>query len=203
MRADVLEGLKGEFLRLSSGKLSGQQRSTTTSEWGIDAGASVSTSSRFSTAVRHRSLGNEFLGDGGLMSMTLAYAIALADARSCLAALADATTDFDESSHFEHLLLDLDGLHPIGPGLSPIVGTRAERLARLEDAVTAMIALGGDGLRLELLLVSATSVGTCKCRSRERPFRTFPKRRSPPTNYGCLPRRLRRAFATSWTPSTT
>ncbi len=64
--------------------------------------------------------------------MTLAYADALAEARSCLAALADDATDFDESSHFEHLLLDLDRLHPIGPGLSPTAATKA--------------ALGGDGL---------------------------------------------------------
>ena len=89
------------------------------------------------------------------MSMTLAYAIALAEARSCLAALADGATDFDESSHFEHLLLDLDRLHPIGPGLSPMAGTKAELLARLEAAVDEMIGLGGDGLSLELLLASA------------------------------------------------
>lgn len=87
--------------------------------------------------------------------MTLAYAVALAEARSCLAALADDATDFDESSHFEHLLLDLDRLHPIGPGLWPTAGTKAELLARLEVAVDVMIALGGDGLSLELLLVSA------------------------------------------------
>lgn len=87
--------------------------------------------------------------------MTLAYAIALAQARSCLAALADSAADFDESVHFEHLLLDVDRLHPTGPGLSPMAGTKAELLAMLEGAVEAMIALGGDGLSLELLLVAA------------------------------------------------
>src|SRR4051794_23344793 len=89
------------------------------------------------------------------MSMTLAYAMALAEARSCLAALADDATDFDESSHFEHLLLDIDRLHPIGPGLSPTAGSKAELLARIEVAVDAMIGLGGDGLSLELLLARA------------------------------------------------
>lgn len=87
--------------------------------------------------------------------MTLAYAIALAEARSCLAALADSTADFDESVHYEHLLLDLDTLHPIGPGLSPTAGTKVELLDRLEGAVDRMIDLGGDGLRLERILISS------------------------------------------------
>lgn len=87
--------------------------------------------------------------------MTLAYALALAQARSCLAALADTAPDFDESIRYEYLLLDLDMLHPIGPGLAPIAGTKAELLDRLEAAVDQMIELGGDGLSLELLLASA------------------------------------------------
>ena len=87
--------------------------------------------------------------------MTLAYAIALAESRSCLAALADSATDFDESVHFEHLLLDLDGLHPNGPGLSPITGTKAHLLDRLEGAIDQMIDLGGDALPLELLLADS------------------------------------------------
>jgi hypothetical protein len=89
------------------------------------------------------------------MTTTLAYAIALAEARSYLAALADSAADFEESVHYEHLLLDLDRLHPIGPGLSPVTGTKAALLYRLEAAVDQMIDLGGNGLSLELLLADA------------------------------------------------
>lgn len=88
--------------------------------------------------------------------MTLAYAIALAEARSCLAALADAAPDIYESSHSERLLIELDGLHPVGPALSATTGTRTELLDRLDAAVDQMIDLGeADGLRLELLLDAA------------------------------------------------
>lgn len=93
--------------------------------------------------------------DREAVSMTLAYATALADARACLAALAGAASDFDESVHFEHLLLDLDALHPEVPGLSPISAGKVELLAQLEAAVDQMIGLGGDGLSLELLLAGA------------------------------------------------
>lgn len=90
------------------------------------------------------------------MFMTVAYAVALAEARSCLAALADTAPDIDDSIHYEHLLLGLDTLHPIGPGLSPITGTKADLLDRLEGAVDQMIDLGeGDCLGLELLLAAA------------------------------------------------
>lgn len=97
-------------------------------------------------------------GDRDLMLMTLAYAIALGEARSCLASLADTAADIDESIHYEHLLLDLDGLHPIGPGLSPMTAPKAELLDRLEAAVDQMIVLGGDGLSLELLLLAANHI---------------------------------------------
>jgi len=89
--------------------------------------------------------------------MTLGYAIALAEARSCLAALADTATDFDESIHFEHLLLDLDTMHPDGPALYSLVGDRATLLQRLERAVDRMLELAGDGLSLELLLADAST----------------------------------------------
>lgn len=89
------------------------------------------------------------------MFMTLAYAIALTEARSCLAALADRATDVYESSHYDRLLIDLDGLHPWGPALWPMSGTKAELLDWLESAVDRMLDLGGDGLSLELLLMSA------------------------------------------------
>ena len=83
--------------------------------------------------------------------MTLAYAVALAEARSCLAALADSAPTFDESVHYEHLLLDLDSLHPFGPGLFPTTGTKAGLLIRLEAAVDRM-------LDLDLTLIRPTGV---------------------------------------------
>jgi hypothetical protein len=85
------------------------------------------------------------------MPMTLAYAIALADARSCLAALADAATGLDESVHFEHLLLTLDALHPDGPALYAVAGEHGALLDRLDVAVDRMLALGADLLWPELL----------------------------------------------------
>lgn len=93
------------------------------------------------------------------MFMTLAYSTALAEARSCLAALADTASDIYESSHFERLLVDLDWLHPFGPALSPVAGAKAELLDRFEAAVDQMIDLGGDGLSLELLLVDGDCLG--------------------------------------------
>ncbi len=92
---------------------------------------------------------------GGGMPMSLAYAIALAEARSCLAALADTADDFDESVHLEHLLLDLDAMHMDYPGLYPLDGDRSQLLRRLEVALDRMLDLGGDGLSLELLLAQA------------------------------------------------
>ncbi len=90
------------------------------------------------------------------MPMSLAYAIALAEARSCLAALADIAMDFDESVLYEHLLLDLDALHgDDAPALHPLTRDRAELLRRLEAAVDRMLDLGGDGLNLEILLAHA------------------------------------------------
>src|SRR4051794_7298385 len=59
----------------------------------------------------------------GHMPLTVAFAIALAEARSCLAALADTATSFDESSHYEHLLLDLDAMHEANlPAHYPLTG---------------------------------------------------------------------------------
>lgn len=43
--------------------------------------------------------------------MALAYAIALAGARGCLAALADTATSLSESIRYEQLLLHLDAMH--------------------------------------------------------------------------------------------
>ncbi|MDN5895409.1 MAG: hypothetical protein L0H93_15465 [Nocardioides sp.] len=71
--------------------------------------------------------------------------------------VADGAADFDESSHFERLIPrpPADSTPSIGPGLSATTGTKAELLARLEGAVDELLALFGDGLCLELLLLHA------------------------------------------------
>lgn len=90
------------------------------------------------------------------MPMSLGYAIPLAEASSCLTALADIAMDFDESVLYEHLLLDLDALHgDDSPALHPLTGNRAELHRRLEAAVDRMLDLGGHGLSLEILLAHA------------------------------------------------
>jgi len=87
----------------------------------------------------------------------LDYLIALGEARSCLAALADSTDDLRLSAHYDHLLIELDFITGnVGPARSPIVGTRVELLRRLEVAVDRLVRYGVDGLSLELLLVSAS-----------------------------------------------
>lgn len=96
-------------------------------------------------------------GDGGAMTfpMTFAYVEAYAAARSCLGALAD-ISDFNDSCRYERLLIDLDCMHCGDfPATYPMSGNGPELLAHLEGEVDRMLALGGDGLSLELLLAHA------------------------------------------------
>ena len=86
---------------------------------------------------------------------SLASAVALAEARSCLAALADNTPDAGRSIRYERVLLELDQLHPEGPALVRVTGTTTELLVRLEVTIDRLRALGGDSLSLELLLADA------------------------------------------------
>lgn len=65
--------------------------------------------------------------------LPLDYLIALGEARSCLAALADSTDDVDLSAHFDRLLIQFDIITgDVGHACSPVAGSRAEILARLE-----------------------------------------------------------------------
>lgn len=92
--------------------------------------------------------------------LPVGYLIALGEARSCLAALADSTDDIDLSSHYDHLLIELDDITgDIGPACSPMTGTPAELLRQLEHALDRLAEYGVDGLNLELLLVAAS--GAC------------------------------------------
>lgn len=88
--------------------------------------------------------------------LAIGYLVALDEARSCLAALADSTDDVDLSAHFDRLLIQLDCLTgDAGPACSPVTGSRAELLGRLEDAVDRLVWYGVNGLSLELLLLNA------------------------------------------------
>lgn len=89
------------------------------------------------------------------MYADLVYARALAEARSCLAALADRAADVEQASYFERLLIALDQLHPNGSATYPLDGDDADLIGRLELAVDRMVDLGGDALSLELLLAYA------------------------------------------------
>lgn len=86
--------------------------------------------------------------------MLLANALVLAEARSCLAALADAATTVDRSAAYERLLIDLDVLtEDAGPATYAIVGVREEALvARAEFALERLSGLGADGLSVEPLI---------------------------------------------------
>jgi hypothetical protein len=64
--------------------------------------------------------------------------------------------DFDDSCRYERLLIDLDGIRGGDfPATYPMLGTRPELLAHLEDEVDRMVELGGDGVSLERLFASA------------------------------------------------
>ena len=91
------------------------------------------------------------------MNLTYPYAVALGEARSCLAALADTAPTIDESIHYDRLLFRLDFMHQDYPGCHPITGTQQELLDRLEAAIETLIAQGADGLITELLLADATN----------------------------------------------
>jgi len=83
--------------------------------------------------------------------MTLGYT-SLAEARSCLAALAD-TSSFERSVEYEHLLLELDAMHGgQGPATFPAPGSHLELHRRVEARLEDLSHLGADPLRIELIL---------------------------------------------------
>src|SRR5699024_7444165 len=98
----------------------------------------------------------------GCMSyLPVGYLIALGEARSCLAALADDAPTDGESAHFDRLLIELDGITgDAGPACSPMAETPAGLLSRLELATDRLIEYGVDRLSLELIVAAVTtSVG--------------------------------------------
>jgi hypothetical protein len=87
--------------------------------------------------------------------MLLPHARALAQARTCLAALADEASTGDASSAYEHVLIELDRIHG---DTSPDVyreAPRRDQAIQFEAASTAIEELkthGIDPLSVELLL---------------------------------------------------
>lgn len=86
--------------------------------------------------------------------MLLAHAVALAEARSYLAALADQALTFDASVEYERVLLQLDVLHgDYIPGISPVPAYSLDVLFDVAyAAIEELKEHGVDLLSVELLL---------------------------------------------------
>jgi len=93
--------------------------------------------------------------------MTLAHAYAIAEARSCLAALADNARSVEASIEYDRLLIHLDGIvDDYVAGIWALDEADPERLlARLDVAVEELVACGLDCLSAELLLDMAIGAG--------------------------------------------
>lgn len=93
------------------------------------------------------------------------YALVLAEARSCLAALADAATTADCAAAYERLLIDLDVItDDAGPATYPMVGVRFDDLVeRAELALGCLTAYGVDALEVELLVARLHHRRNARC----------------------------------------
>lgn len=87
--------------------------------------------------------------------MLLADAVALAEARTYLAALANHAVTVDASLAYERTLLYLDAIHGDNvPGLDPtrLLNDRATLAVVAESAIEELIEHGLDALQVELVL---------------------------------------------------
>lgn len=86
--------------------------------------------------------------------MLLAHALALAEARSYLAALADSAATFDASVEYERVLLQIDYLHgDFIPGISHVPAHSSDVLFDVAyAAIEELVEHGTDLLSVELLL---------------------------------------------------
>ena len=86
--------------------------------------------------------------------MLLSHAVALAEARSYLAALADRARTFDASIEYERALLQLDSIHGDHvPALTPVPVTNRDLLVHLaRAAIEELLGHGVDALQIELVL---------------------------------------------------
>jgi hypothetical protein len=87
--------------------------------------------------------------------MLLSHAIALAEARSCLAALADTAVTFEASVTYERVLLQLDWIHGDDvPGLdaSGLTDDPNVLFPNAESAIEELVDFAVDALQIELVL---------------------------------------------------
>lgn len=87
--------------------------------------------------------------------MLLPHAHTLAQARTCLAALADEASNDDASSAYEHVLIDLDRIHcDATPDvyLEAVTQDRDIQYALASAAIEDLTGFGVDALSVELLL---------------------------------------------------
>lgn len=87
--------------------------------------------------------------------MLLTHAVALAEARSHVAALADRARSTEASSAYEHLLLELDWTYGDDVPALDTVGLADDRALLFAGATSAIEELAGHGaemLQIELLL---------------------------------------------------
>lgn len=86
--------------------------------------------------------------------MLLAHAVTLAEARSFVAALADAALTTDASIEYDRVLLQIDFIHGDDiPGISPTPATDRDVLFEVaESAIEDLAKHGVDSLTVELVL---------------------------------------------------
>lgn len=86
--------------------------------------------------------------------MLLAHAVTLAEARSYVAALADAALTTDASIEYDRVLLQIDFIHgDYIPGISPVLVTDRNVLFEVaESAIEDLVRHGIDSLTVELVL---------------------------------------------------
>ncbi len=93
------------------------------------------------------------------------YALVLAEARSCLAALTDVATSADRSAAYERLLIDLDVLKgDVGPAAYSIVDVSVDELVeRAKRALGCLTAYGVDALEVALLVARLHRRRNARC----------------------------------------
>lgn len=86
--------------------------------------------------------------------MLLAHAVTLAEARSYVAALADAARTTDASIEYDRVLLQIDVIHgDLIPGIHPVAVTDRDVLFDVaESAIEDLAGHGIDALSVELVL---------------------------------------------------
>lgn len=97
-----------------------------------------------------------------MVTLAHAHAHALAEARSCLAALAENAATFDALLDYEHVLLSLSTPWRVAATLGSTTRQSpnpAHLLIRAESVIEALVAHGVDALSVELLLATLADAG--------------------------------------------